>query len=347
MRKILLVLVVSLFVVYPVAASELKQPSTPPGVEKYLPENSESFTEDLMHIIKTALDEIAPEFYEAMVHCCSVMAVQILISVFSSFSGIAQKSVNLAGVVTISVLLLSPTKAFIALGVETIHNLSEYNKVLLPVLTSALASQGGVTTSAALYAGTVVLNFVLTTLMTKAIVPLLYAYIVVGISSIAIDEKVLNQLMGLLKWLITWGLKLTTYLFTGYMSITGVVCGAVDASAIKAAKLTISGAVPVIGNIISDASEAVLVGVTTIKNTSGVYGALVILAIWITPFLRVGVQYLLLKITSGICSLIGDKRTVSVVSHFSSAMGFVLAMIGVACVLQLISVVCFLRGVRA
>lgn len=346
MRRVLLVLIVSLLVAFPVVADEFEPPAAPSYIEEYLPEKTESFTKDLMHIIKLAIDDVAPEFSDAMALCCSVAAVQLLITIFAGLSGIAQKTVNLVGTITISALLLSPTKAFITLGVETISDLVEYNKLLLPVLTSALASQGGITTSAALYGGTMVLNYVLTTLMTKAIVPLLYGYIVIGISCVAIDEKILKQFMGLLKWLITWGLKITTYLFTGYMSITGVICGAVDASAMKVTKLTISGVVPVIGNIISDASEAVIVSMNTIKNTSSVYGALVIVAIWIAPFLRIGMQYLLLKITAGISSLLGDGKTVSVVFHFVSAMGFVLAMIGVACILQLISVVCFLRGVR-
>lgn len=346
MRKLLLILIVSWFLLYPVMAAEIAPPATPAEVDKYLPEEEDSFVKDLIYIIKVALNDITPEISEAMRLCAAVIAVQLLVSLISGFSGIAQKTVSLTGVIALSLLLLSPSKALITLGIDTINAFSEYNKLLLPVLTAALASQGGTVTSAALYSGTVVLDTILTALMTKVITPLLYAYIVVGISCVAIDEKILKQLLDLIKWVITWVLKIVAYLFTGYMGITGVICGTVDSSAIKAAKLTISGTVPVIGNIISDASEAVLVGVGVVKNSTGIYGALVVLAIWIAPFLKVGVQYLLLKITAGVSALIGDKKMVAVVFHFSSAMGFVLAMIGVACILQLISIVCFLKGVH-
>jgi len=347
MRKLLLIIFVTLLVLYPVKATAMEPPDPPAGVEKYLPEESNSFTKDLLYILKVALTDLAPEISEAMRLCAAVIALQLLMAMVSGFSGIAQKTVSLAGVVALSILLLSPSKALIAMGMETISTINEYNKLLLPVLTAALASQGGLTTSTALYSGTVVLDNILTILMTKVMTPLLYAYIVVGISCVAIEEKILKQLLGFLKWLMTWTLKITAYVFTGYMGVTGVICGTVDASTIKATKLTISGTVPIIGNIISDASEAVLVGVGVVKNSIGVYGALVTVAIWLSPFLAVGVQYLLLKITAGISSLIGEAKTTAVALHFSSSMGYVMAMLGVTCILQLISIVCFLKGVRA
>ena len=42
------------------------------------------------------------------------------------------------------------------------------------------------------------------------------------------------------------------------MSITGVISGTVDAAALKAAKIGISGAVPVVGNIFADATETIV-----------------------------------------------------------------------------------------
>jgi stage III sporulation protein AE len=128
------------------------------------------------------------------------------------------------------------------------------------------------------------------------------------------------------------------------MGITGVIGGTADAAAIKATKLAISGSVPVIGNILSDASETILVSASVVKSAAGVYGVLAIAAIWIGPFLEVGIQYLLLKLTAGICGLFGAKRIVTLVQEFSTAMGFVVAMICTISVLLLIGVVCYMKG---
>ena len=143
---------------------------------------------------------------------------------------------------------------------------------------------------------------------------------------------------------MTWFLKIILYIFTGYMGITGVVSGTVDAAAVKATKLTISGMVPVVGGILSDASEAVIVGAGVMKSAAGVYGLLAMIAIWISPFLQIGLQYLLLKATAAVCAAFGEKRVTELVQCFSSAMGLLLAMTAVVCVLLMISTVCFMKG---
>ena len=239
---------------------------------------------------------------------------------------------------------MQPSNALIRLGVETVEELCEYGKLLLPVMTAAMAAQGGVTASAALYTGTALFNSLLTSVVSRLIVPMLYIYLCLSVANSAIGEEVLKNLRSFVKWLMTWCLKLVLYVFTGYMGITGVVSGSADAAAIKAAKLAISGAVPVVGGILSDASETILVSAGIMKSAAGVYGLLAILAVWIGPFLQIGIQYLLLKITAAVCGVFGVKHSVSIVQDFSGAMGFLLAMTGTVCLLLLISTVCFMRG---
>ena len=129
------------------------------------------------------------------------------------------------------------------------------------------------------------------------------------------------------------------------MSITGVVSGTTDAAALKAAKMTISSVVPVVGGILSDASESVLVSAGLMKNAAGIYGILAILAVFLEPFLRIGAHYLILKLTAALCGVFGSKQMTELIGDFSSAMGLLLAMTGATCLLLLISTVCFMKGV--
>ena len=55
----------------------------------------------------------------------------------------------------------------------------------------------------------------------------------------AVENEMLEKVQDLVKWAMTWCLKIVLYVFTGYISITGVVSGSADAAAIKATKLTI------------------------------------------------------------------------------------------------------------
>ena len=108
--------------------------------------------------------------------------------------------------------------------------------------------------------------------------------------------------------------------------------------------MTISGAVPVVGGILSDASESVLVGASVVKNAVGIYGAVALFGVVIGPFLRIGVQYLLLKVTASVCSVFSAKRAGELLQDFSAAMGLLLGMTGAMCLIFMISIVCFLRG---
>lgn len=343
--KILIILLVLLKVlIIPVGAIDLTAPPAPSEVEKYIPNESVTFGKDLWYVVKSVISDVAPEITDAFSLCAAIIAVQLLISLVQSFTGMAKKTVTLVGVVALTVMLLGPSKVLINDGIETIQEISEYGKLILPVMTAALAVQGGSTMSAALYAGTVVLDTLLSTAITKVILPVLFAYIALGIASAAVNEPILQNILAFIKWLITWGLKIALYVFTGYMGITGVIGGTADAAAIKATKLAISGMVPVVGNIISDASETILVSTGIVKNATGIYGALVIISMWLIPFIKIGSQYLVLKITEGISSLYADKQTASIVKHFCTAMGFILAILSTISLLFLISLVCFMKG---
>ena len=149
----------------------------------------------------------------------------------------------------------------------------------------------------------------------------------------------------MLKGFVSWCLKTMLTVFTTYMSITGVVSGTTDAAALKAAKMTISTVVPVVGGILSDASESVLVSAGLMKNAAGIYGILAVLAVFLEPFLRIGSHYLLLKLTAAVSGIFGSKKMTDLIGDFSTAMGLLLAMTGAACLLLLISTVCFMKGV--
>jgi len=187
---------------------------------------------------------------------------------------------------------------------------------------------------------------ILSSFITGVAVPLIYVFICLALANCAFEDKTIKSFQDFSKWSITWILKIILYVFTGYMGITGVVSGTADASAIKATKLAISGAVPVVGSIISDASEAILVSAGVMKSAAGIYGILTVLTIFLGPFLRIGIQYILLKLTTAVCHGFGTKKAVNVVENFTVTMGLVLAMTGTVCLLQLISTICFMKGVN-
>lgn len=321
-------------------------PEVPESVEDLVPKEAENFSEGLWNVFCACMEQLHPALAEASRLCLKVMIVTLLLVLVSRFTGEKElPALHWAGVGAVGLTWLQPSSAFMELGVETVRSLSEYGKLLLPVMTGALAAQGGGGTAAALYGTTVFFDSILSSAVSHVMVPMLYLFLGLAVAFAATQEQLLGKLRDFIKWLMQWALKITLYLFTGFLSVTGVVSGSADAAALKAAKITISGAVPVVGSILSDASEAVLVGAGVMRSTVGVYGLITVSALFLSPFVRMGAQYLLLKLTAGLSSSFQKKGAGMLVQDFCSAMGLVLAVTATQCVLFMISTVCLMKGI--
>ncbi len=345
MRRVFILIIIILFCILPVSAMDFTAPEVPDRGEEVMPDSYDTFAEGLIYVLRKAIGAINPSLSAAGETCLSLVAVMVLTSLVSSIAKEQEKTVGLVSAVMIGCLLLQQSGTFIRLSRDVITEISSYGKLLMPVMAAALAAQGGTTASAGIYAGTVFFDAILTTIASKLIIPLVYIFIALSIANSALGNNGLKELKGFIKWLITWLLKGTLYIFTGYITITGVVSGTADAAAIKAAKIALSGVVPVVGNIISDASETILISAGLMKSAVGIYGLLATISLCVGPFVQIGVQYLLLKATAALCRVISGEKSTALIRDFSTAMGFLLAMTGVMCLILLISTVCLMRGV--
>lgn len=345
MRLILIFLFLLHFLAVPAYCAEIEPPGVPQAGEAYMPPETESFSEGLWYVIKTAICEINPALKEASAVCLSLIGAVLLVALLKDFSKGPQKTVILAAVVGVGTLLLGASNSMIRLATNTVTELSDYGKLLLPIMATTLAAQGGTSSSAAMYTGSALFCTVLTSLLTKLVVPMVYIFICISIAWGAIGEDSLKSIRDFVKWLALWTMKIVLYIFSGYMGISKIVTGAVDASALRAAKLTISGMVPVVGKIISESSETILVSAGIVKNGVGIYGLLAILSVLIGPFIKIGIHYLLFKATAAICDIFEIKQISGLVSDFSKAMGITLGMIGILSMMLMISTVCFMKGV--
>ena len=288
---------------------------------------------------------VYPAFTEAAAICARAVGIVILLEMVNQFAYNCKNTVRLIGTISLAISFLSPAKSLIPLGETTVHNLTAYGRLLLPVMTGAMAAQGQAVTSGALYMGTAFFDAVLSTAIERLLVPAIYIYLTLSIATYALDENAIGKMKDSVKGAMVFILKTILYTFTGYMTVSGAVSGSTDALAMKAAKITISGMVPVVGGVLSDASEAVLVSTSIMKNAAGVYGILAILAMVVGPFIRLGMQYLVMKLAAFISGSIGQKELSNLILDFSTAMGLTLSMTAAVSFMLLISTVCFMKVV--
>lgn len=348
MRRVLIFVILVILLALPVRAMEFEAPPPPKSAAELLPKEADSFGEGLWNVLTEAVKLADPALAEAAKCCLRAFAAVLLTALVRQFApDSASGAAELAGVAAVAAVLLEPSASMIELGVQSVRELRDYGKLLLGVLASALAARGGVNRSAALYVGTAFFDGILGGAVTAVFLPMLWLYLALSIAHCAVGDAMLERLKTLLSWAMGWALKLTLYLFTGYMTVTGVVSGTADAAAGKAARIAISGAVPVVGGILSDAADTVLLSAAALGSGAGIWGILTVLAVFCAPAIRIGSLYLLLRVTAAAGESLGKMRCAALIGDLAGALGLLMALVSTQAVLLLISAVCFLRGVGA
>ena len=244
----------------------------------------------------------------------------------------------MAGALSVTVAAAGSLDTLMGLGAATIDDLSAFSQTLLPTLAAAAAASGAVTTATVQQVATVFFVDLLIRLIDRVCLPLVYLYIGVVTAAACLPENRLGALAEGVKKVVTWLLTGAVLAFTAYLSVVRVITGSADAVTVKMAKAAISGVVPVVGGIISDASETVLAGAGMLKNTIGIFGTLAILAACAYPFLQLGVQYLLYKLTAFLAGAVGAPGLCKLIDGLGGAFGLILGMTGSCALLLLVSV---------
>ena len=254
--------------------------------------------------------------------------------------GTSLEIVPIVGALAITAVAVTDVSSLIGMGRQALDSMDSFSKVLLPTLAAATAAGGS-------QVATVFFAEVLLTLIDRLLLPLVYAYIAACVAHAAVGNEGLKRVAGLLKWGVTSALTTIMLAFVGYLTVSGVIAGSADAVAIKAAKFAVSGMVPVVGGILSDAAETVLAGAGLLKNSVGVFGMLAVLSMCVIPFLQLGVHYLAYKLTAALSATVAEGRVAGLIDNIGGAFGLVLGMTGACALLLLVSMISAISVVTA
>lgn len=180
MRRIFLLLLLAAILMQPVYAAQSLP--LPPEAAEYLPEQTEDFGRGLWEILTKAAAALAPELRQAVISCVGVLAAVILCALFQVGDGTDKaRTADILGAAAIAAMLLRPADALIQEAVATVRAISDYGKLLLPVMGSALASSGGASASAGLYFGTALFDSVLTSIVSGLLAPAIYLFLALAV----------------------------------------------------------------------------------------------------------------------------------------------------------------------
>lgn len=247
--------------------------------------------------------------------------------------------VTMAGALTITTLSVGEVGTMIDLGQETIGKISSFSSGLLPVMSILTAATGGITAGVARQGVTMFFSGLLISLINHVLLPLVYAYLAVCCANASVGNDGLAKVAGLIKSTVIGFLTAFLILFVTYITVSGTIAGSADLVAVRTTKIALSRAVPVVGGILSDAAETVLVGAGMLRGTVGVAGMLAVLSICLVPFLQLSIHYMSYKITAALAGTVANPRLSQLIEEISAAFGLILGMTGACALLLLVSII--------
>lgn len=225
-----------------------------------------------------------------------------------------------------SLLMAGDVNGFVSQSLSVMNDLENYAKAALPAIYTAAAASGAPISASTRYAASCFALDLIMEASSRLILPLIGANIAMSVCGSIYDNPVLRS--G-----VKWSRKLSALtmsglglVLTGFLSVTGLVGGSADALAVKTAKTMISGAVPVVGNIVSDAAASVLAAASVVRNSAGVFGLVAVCAICVGPFASLLVKRFFLSLTAAAAEMTVGSRFSRLLGDMASVFGMLLGM---------------------
>jgi len=198
---------------------------------------------------------------------------------------------------------------------------------IFPILLTLLTALGG-TVSVGIYQPAIaLLGNLFVSLITYFLLPLFIFSIIFSIVGNLSTNTKLDKFVSFLHSLFKWSIGLCFTIFLGFVSIQGVMAGAVDGLSIRTAKYALKSYVPIVGGYVSDGLSIIMASSCLIKNAVGGVGLFLLLSTVISPILNIAIFMLALKFMAGIIEPIGDKKISNFISDLSKSMSMLIALL--------------------
>lgn len=356
MRGVVSALLCALLLAMPVRA--VNEDFGASALEEALPESAaqymgETRVEDAAGeaVVGRILQEVSRQLREVLRRSASTVLVMMAVVLICSMSesadttGKAASYVLLAGVAAIGAAALADVDSYMSGALASMETLSDYSRVLLPVLATSAAAAGAAGKAAAVSAATTVFMDMLLHLSGRLLVPTICGYAALSIANAAVGGGALKTAARLMKSVCTLLLGGLTTVFSLWISVSGVISGSADAAAARLTKTFLSTALPVVGRIVSDASGALAAAASGMRALCGSFGLLAVLCICLTPVLELGVRYLLYKVCAAVCACLTGGCLAELLDNMGSCFGMLLAMTGSGAIFMYVSIFAFLKTV--
>jgi stage III sporulation protein AE len=247
-----------------------------------------------------------------------ILALGILGAVFAGFSGvfpgehIAPTGVFLTYLLMFTVLAAAYFDSVEVTG-EVLARQTQFMRLLLPSYCMAAAWGGSAATAAAWMEVLLFLMALIEGLYLGVLLPLAKIYILLILVGNITKEDMMSKMTEFLSLVIRWGARSLLGIVIGFQLVRGMVLPVADAvqSAGMQKLLTV---IPGIGAGAGAAAKLLLGSGVLMKNSIGAAAVIILGVITCIPLLKLGLLWLIYRISAAVLQPVADKRTVAAVS---------------------------------
>lgn len=285
---------------------------------------------DNKKLIKSVWKIFGNELQSAITVLGSIIIIIIINSILNCITeGLQNKSVSQIAYyvqyILIVTIVLTNFSSVITLIKESINNMTDFTNMLIPIMMTLIITTGSVTTATVIQPILVFMISMIGNFINNIAIPIILVSTALGIISKISNKVQIDRLSKRLKSSTVWIIGVILTLFVTLVSVDGTLSGSVDAVTSKTAKAAVSNLIPVVGKILGDAVDSVIGCSSILKNAVGIVGVIIIIAISITPILKLLILMGIYYIGAAICEPIADEKVVKLLDQMGDTFKMLLA----------------------
>jgi stage III sporulation protein AE len=161
------------------------------------------------------------------------------------------------------------------------------------------------------------------------------AFCVIGSISPGVN---IGSIAGFVRKVVNFGLILSITIFTGILTVQGLISQAADTVTIKTAKFVVGSVVPVIGSVISEAVNTVVSCANLLKTTTGAFAIVVFIVTFLPPLLNCLMWMLATDLSIAIAEILGIDNVTGLLKAVKETLKLLIALILTAALAMIVSV---------
>lgn len=245
----------------------------------------------------------------------STVGVILLCALFNSMGTTFKSLTNerlfsAVSVICVSAVVIAPISTIILALADLIKDISAFLLSFIPIYVGIITSSGKPLTAAAYSTATVTAAEFISSISATTLVPLLSIYLAFCLVGSVSEHIYIGAIAKSVKNVVVTVLSFALAIFTGILALKGVVATSADGLAMKGVKFAAGAFLPVVGTAVSEALETVNGCMGLIKSTVGVFGILVICAIFLPPLITNLLLQMSLSLSHGISECM-DTQSIS------------------------------------